>query len=134
MHFILLFRAWYKRKNKKGIIVGYQPEKKQRRRYEQKLYENDQYAMQSQENESRFHYLCLEVWVLVKVTVTVSTEEKSSSSYHEVNYREVCWEWMIKTFCNCCKIFINFIKFVKILHNASWQGSITLVDLHYFIH
>ena len=46
-------------KLKKGIIVGYQPEKIRRRRYEQKLYENDQYATQSGENESCFHYLCL---------------------------------------------------------------------------
>ena len=46
-------------KLKKGIIVRYQPKKNRRRRYEQKLYENDQYAMQSRENESRFHYLCI---------------------------------------------------------------------------
>ena len=32
----------------------------QKRKYEQKLGENDQYAMQSRENESRFHYLCLD--------------------------------------------------------------------------
>ena len=32
-------------------------EKIRRRRYEQKLDKNDQYAMQSRENESRFHYL-----------------------------------------------------------------------------
>ena len=29
-----------------------------RRKYEQKLNENDQYATQSWENESHFHYLC----------------------------------------------------------------------------
>ena len=49
---------------KKGIIVGYQPEKKRQRRYEQKLYENDQYATQSQENESCFHYLWLHAILL----------------------------------------------------------------------
>ena len=43
---------------RKGIIFGYQPEKIRRRKQEQKLYENDQYATQSRENESRFHYLC----------------------------------------------------------------------------
>ena len=42
------------------IVVGYQPEKIWRRRYEQKLNENDQYATQSRGNESRFHYLCTE--------------------------------------------------------------------------
>ena len=36
-------------------------EKIRRRRYEQKLDKNDQYAMQSRENESRFHYLCIKV-------------------------------------------------------------------------
>ena len=46
-------------KLKKGIIVGYQAEKIRRRRYEQKLYENDQFATQSRDNESCFHYLCL---------------------------------------------------------------------------
>ena len=45
----------------KGIIVWYQPEKIRQRRYEQKLNTNDQYAMQSRENESRFHYLWREV-------------------------------------------------------------------------
>ena len=42
-----------------GIIVGYQPEKIRPRRYLQKINENDQYATQSRENESCFHYLCL---------------------------------------------------------------------------
>ena len=46
-------------KLRKGIIVGFQLEKIQRRRYEQKLNENDQYAMQSRENKTRSHYLCL---------------------------------------------------------------------------
>ena len=46
-------------KLRKGIIFGYQPEKIRRRRYEQKLNEKDQYAMQSWENKSRFHYLCM---------------------------------------------------------------------------
>ena len=36
---------------------------RRRRRYEQKLNENEQYATQSRENESRFHYLCLKVQV-----------------------------------------------------------------------
>ena len=36
----------------------------QRRRYEQKLNENDQYATQSRENENRFHYLCPFVCIL----------------------------------------------------------------------
>ena len=36
----------------KGLIVGYQPEKIRRRRYEQKLNENEQYVTQSPEKKS----------------------------------------------------------------------------------
>ena len=39
-------------------FVVYQPEKKQLMKYDQKN-ENNQYMLQCQENESRFHYLCL---------------------------------------------------------------------------
>ena len=57
-------------KLRKGKIVRYQPEKIWQNRYEQKLNENDQYATQSQENESRFHYLCLGGKVLLIMMLT----------------------------------------------------------------
>ena len=45
----------------------YQPKKIRQRRYEQKWNKNDQYATQSRENESCFHYLCLVVAFLISL-------------------------------------------------------------------
>ena len=74
-------------KLRKGIIVRYQPKKIWQMRYEQKLNENDQYAMQSWENKICFHYLCL------KVISTISAWKSFPLSLPEIDSMNVINVW-----------------------------------------
>ena len=84
------------------IIVRYQPKKIRRRSYEQKLNENDQYATQSRENESRFHYLCSAVGKRTKFEQNniVETTLNQHTGLNYLCYR-VQLEWKLCLNCSC---------------------------------